>query len=101
MSRTLLIAAMLAVLIASSPAWSAVRPDSSAHHAQASTFRPAADEVSLDEAIRTVRDAYGEVTILKAETRGRNGRRVHRVKFLTDSGRVKTVEVDARTGDLR
>jgi uncharacterized membrane protein YkoI len=101
MSRSLLIAALLATLIAAPPAWGAVRLQSSVQHAQASTLRAAADDVSLDEAIRTVRDAYGEVTILKAETRGRNGHRVHRIKFLPDSGRVKTVEVDASTGDLR
>ena len=67
MSRSLLIAALLATLIAASPAWGAVRLQSSVRH----------------------------------ETRGRNGRQVHRIKFLTDTGRVKTVEVDASTGDLR
>lgn len=52
--------------------------------------------VSLDEAIRKVRNAYGDVTILKAQTRGK----VHQIKFLTDSGRVRTVRVDANTGEF-
>jgi len=58
---------------------------------------PMAEErVSLDEAIRKVRKAYGDVTILKAQTKGK----VHQIKFLTDSGRVRTVRVDANTGEF-
>ena len=57
-------------------------------------------KVSLDQAIRKVRGRYGDVTILKARTRKRNGGRVHSIKFLTDSGRVRTVRVDAETGDF-
>jgi hypothetical protein len=56
--------------------------------------------VSLDEAIREVRSRYGDVTILKARTKKRNGSRVHTIKFLTDSGRVRTVRVDADTGAI-
>ena len=56
--------------------------------------------VSLDEAIRKVRSRYGDVTILKARTKKRNGSRVHNIKFLTDSGRVRTVRVDADTGEI-
>ena len=52
--------------------------------------------VSLDEAIRKVRKAYGDVTILKAQTKGKS----HQIKFLTDSGRVRTVRVDASTGEF-
>lgn len=57
-------------------------------------------KVSLDQAIRKVRGRYGDVTILKARTRKRNGGRVHSIKFLTDSGRVRTVRVDAESGDF-
>ena len=57
--------------------------------------------VSLDAAIRQVRQRFGDVTILKAETKGKNGRRVHRIKFLTDGGRVRTVRIDAQTGEFR
>ena len=53
-------------------------------------------QVSLDEAIRKVRSAYGDVTILKAQTKGK----VHQIKFLTDSGRVRTVRVNANTGEF-
>jgi hypothetical protein len=56
--------------------------------------------VSLDEAIREVRNRYGDVTILKARTKKRNGARVHTIKFLTDSGRVRTVRVDADSGKI-
>ena len=65
-------------------------------------LRVAADDgVSLSEAIRRVREAYGDVTILKAETRGRNGKRFHEIKILTEEGRVRTVRVDADDGRLR
>ena len=56
--------------------------------------------VSLDQAIREVRSRYGDVTILKARTKKRNGSRVHTIKFLTDSGRVRTVRVDADSGQI-
>ena len=59
------------------------------------------DPVSLGEAIRQVRNTYGDITILKAETRRKNGRRVHRIKFLTDTGRVRTVEIDTGSGKAR
>jgi uncharacterized membrane protein YkoI len=63
--------------------------------------RPMADRgISLDEAVNKVRRRYGDVTILKARTKKRNGGRVHRIKFLTDSGRVRTVQVDAETGEF-
>lgn len=66
-----------------------------------SWYAPAASEgrVSLEEAIRKVRRRYGDVTILNARTR--NGGKVHRIKFLTESGRVRTVRVDARSGEFR
>ena len=56
--------------------------------------------LSLDEAVSKVRRRYGDVTILKARTKKRNGGRVHRIKFLTDSGRVRTVQLDAETGEF-
>ncbi len=63
--------------------------------------RQATEGISLDEAIEKVRQTYGDVTILKADSRGSNGGQVYRIKFLTESGRVKTVTVDADTGELR
>lgn len=63
---------------------------------------PLAEEsrVTLDEAVRKVRSRYGEVTILKAGTKSRNGGRIHSIKFLTEAGRVRTVRVDAHTGEI-
>jgi uncharacterized membrane protein YkoI len=61
----------------------------------------AEDGVTLDEAIRKVRQRYGDVTILRARTKGRNGNRTHVIKFLTESGRVRTVRVDAASGEMR
>jgi uncharacterized membrane protein YkoI len=57
--------------------------------------------VSLDQAIRNVRREFGDVTILKAETRGKGDRAEHRIKFLTPEGRVRTVRVSARNGRIR
>ena len=57
--------------------------------------------VSLDQAIRKVRREFGDVTILKAETRGKGDRAEHRIKFLTPEGRVRTVRVSARNGRVR
>jgi hypothetical protein len=61
----------------------------------------AEDGITLDEAIREVRQRYGEITILRARTKGRNGSRTHVIKFLTESGKVRTVRVDADTGEMR
>lgn len=98
MPRILLTAAVLAGLFLNPPGQAAAHDP---HHPPRPALRLAASEVNLDGAISRVREAYGDVTILKAETRGGKGRRVHRIKFLTESGRVKTVEVDARTGEIR
>ncbi len=104
MSRSLLTAAAVAGLLVLSPLQPA---------AYAATVAPGAavanapyrlaqnDGISLEQAISKVRRQYGDVTILKAETKRKNGRRVHRVKFLTEGGRVRTVKVDANTGEFR
>lgn len=98
MTRNLLTAAVLAGLFIAEAGHAGVnRPGNPPRPA----LRLAASDVSLDQAINRVRESYGDVTILKAETRGGKDRKVHRIKFLTESGRVKTVEVDARTGEFR
>jgi uncharacterized membrane protein YkoI len=90
-------AADAAARATSSSAAGAARPPASARLAPM-----AGDErVSLDEAIRMVRERYGDVTILKARTKGRSGTRTHTIKFLTKSGRVRTVRVDADSGEMR
>lgn len=104
MSRSLLKAAAVAGLLVLSPlqpsAYAATMVPGAA--AAKAPYRLAQDGgISLEQAIRKVRRQYGDVTILKAETKRNNGRRVHRVKFLTEGGRVRTVKVDARTGEFR
>ena len=50
--------------------------------------------VSLEEAVREVRDETGG-RILAAETVEEDGRRVHRIRVLVEKGRVKTYRIDA------
>ncbi len=52
---------------------------------------------SLDDAVKMVRDKTdGEV--VRAETREKSGRVVHRIRVMTKDGRVRTFEIDAQTG---
>lgn len=99
MFRPLLTAAALAAFLAIAPSQVALSHDGPA--SAPAWIRTASEGVSLDQAIRRVREVFGDVTILKAETRGADNGRAHHIKFLTVSGRVKTVIVDARTGDIR
>ena len=59
-----------------------------------------ASGISLDQAVAKVRSRYGG-RVISAETRGRNGKRVHVIKVLSDEGRVRTVKVDAESGKIR
>ena len=53
--------------------------------------------VSLDEAVSRVRrQTNGK--ILSAETLVVDGRSVHRIKVLTDNGRVRRLQLDAASG---
>ena len=62
--------------------------------------QPASSEgrgISLDEAVaRARRQSDGQ--ILSAETVRVDGRRVHRIKILTQDGRVTRMEIDADSG---
>ena len=53
--------------------------------------------ISLDEAVSRAR-RQSDDKILSAETVRVDGRRVHRIKVLTNRGRVKHVQIDADTG---
>ena len=53
--------------------------------------------VSLDEAVSRVR-RQGNGKILSAETVRVDGRPVHRIKVLTQDGRVKRLLIDAQSG---
>ncbi|MEJ2577207.1 MAG: hypothetical protein P8106_11185 [Gammaproteobacteria bacterium] len=53
--------------------------------------------ISLDEAVaRARREAGGKV--ISAETVRQGNRSVHRIKILTDDGRVKRLQYDAASG---
>ncbi|MCG5499344.1 PepSY domain-containing protein [Ectothiorhodospira lacustris] len=57
-------------------------------------------ELSLDEAVALVQAGTGG-RVLSAETQTQNGRRVHRIRILTDDQRVRNILVDAVTGEWR
>jgi uncharacterized membrane protein YkoI len=59
----------------------------------------ASGNVSLAEAMRIVREQTGG-QVLRAETKREKGRAVHRIRVLTDDGRVRTWHVDAETGRI-
>ena len=52
---------------------------------------------SLDEAVSDARDRYNG-RVLSAETHRRNGRESHRIRILTNDGRVKRLTIDAESG---
>jgi uncharacterized membrane protein YkoI len=105
--KALLLTGLVALAVGPGVAGAATRASSSpagaARPPAAARLAPTASDerVSLDEAIRMVRERYGDVTILKARTKGRSGTRTHTIKFLTKSGRVRTVRVDADSGEMR
>jgi uncharacterized membrane protein YkoI len=59
----------------------------------------ASGTVSLAEAMRIVKEQTGG-QVLRAETKRDKGRAVHRIRVLTDDGRVRTWHVDAETGRI-
>lgn len=52
---------------------------------------------SLDEAVSDARDRYNG-RVLSAETRRRDGRESHKIRILTNDGRVKRLQIDAESG---
>lgn len=57
----------------------------------------AEEKVSLSQATRMVRERTGG-QVLRAETKRSKGRTVHRIRVLTEDGRVRTWHVDAESG---
>lgn len=53
--------------------------------------------ISLDDAVAQAR-RHNQDKVLSAETIRVDGRKVHRIKILTQNGRVKRIKIDARTG---
>lgn len=64
-----------------------------------STLVPAHAErrTSLEQAVNEARERYPG-RVLSAETRREAGREAHRIRILTDDGRVKRLEMDAESG---
>lgn len=58
-----------------------------------------ANGISLEQATSMVRERTGG-QILRAETKRDKGRTVHRIRVLTEDGRVRTWHVDAETGRI-
>lgn len=59
----------------------------------------ASNGISLAEAARMVSERTGG-QVLRAETKRDKGRTVHRIRVLTEDGRVRTWHVDAETGRI-
>lgn len=55
---------------------------------------------SLDDAVKMVRERSGG-EVVRAETREKSGRTIHRIRIMTKDGRVRTFDIDARTGKPR
>ncbi len=58
-----------------------------------------AHEYSLDNAVSRAKRQY-KGRVLSAETDRRNGSDAHKIRILTDDGRVKRLRVDPRTGNF-
>lgn len=54
--------------------------------------------VSLESAVSNARNDY-RGRVISAETGKRNGNSPHRIRILTDDGRVRRLQVDPRTGE--
>jgi uncharacterized membrane protein YkoI len=52
---------------------------------------------SLEQAVSEARERYNG-RVLSADTERRGGRETHRIRILTDDGRVKRLRVDPETG---
>ena len=59
----------------------------------------AAAGMSLDEAVQLVRRTTG-ARVVRAESRRVGGRTVHFIRVLTEAGHVRTMRVDAATGEI-
>jgi uncharacterized membrane protein YkoI len=52
---------------------------------------------SLEQAVNEARERYPG-RVLSAETERRDGRESHKIRILTDDGRVKRLQIDAQSG---
>ena len=59
--------------------------------------RRAGPGMSLDHAVEQIRRETGG-RVLSAETERDDGRQVHRIRILTDDGRVRRIRIDGESG---
>jgi uncharacterized membrane protein YkoI len=59
----------------------------------------APQNISLDEAVQMAQSRY-RAKAVRAETVNNGGRRVHQIRLLSAEGTVRTVRVDAETGEM-
>lgn len=90
--------AVAALLCAAFVCGGAITPVTPAH-ADVLQLAQASNGISLAEATRMVRDRT-DGQVLRAETKRDKGRTVHRIRVLTEDGRVRTWHVDADTGRI-
>ncbi len=55
-------------------------------------------EITLDNAVTRAKDQY-KGRVISAETDKRNGKGTHKIRILTDDGRVRRLNVDQQTGE--
>lgn len=97
--RSGLLLAVLAGVLGPCISASAAQAGSGWEPTSATLAQAYSENVSLDQAVRMVRERSGG-RVLRAETRRQNGRAVHRIRVLSDDGRVRTYAVDAETGRI-
>jgi len=51
-------------------------------------------DISLDQAVEQARERTGG-RVISAETREKEGRRVHNIRILTEDGKVRRLQIDA------
>ena len=56
--------------------------------------------ISIDQAIQIAERQYG-ARVVRADTADMNGRRVYVLRLLSEKGVVRTVKIDAETGEAR
>ena len=84
-----LLSLLLTAVVASQPGFAA-GPDG--HRGQSHRG------ISLDRAASRAREDY-RGRIISAETEQENGRGSHKIRILTEDGRVRRLQVDPRTGE--
>ena len=94
-ARRAVVTALLCAGVALGGAVSPVSPAA----AEPLRMAQAGNGISLAEATSMVRQKTGG-QVLRAETKRDKGRIVHRIRVLTEDGRVRTWHVDAETGRI-